>query len=206
MIGNGLLRGRSLPAAAVCAVGAALLSHPLVPAASLLPQRFPEGRGAAAAGPLPGAGLLFLGQGCLPACSSVCLAEALPGSLGLRARRLCWRPLTAQGSRPRVAPVTPQRSRVRSVSNRGTKSTRGAGPVPSISLAGSKSRLRFCGGRPGWNRRSVGSGERIPAILGFVPRTIFGASVRPSRSPGASTGKKQKPCLAKNWYYCSFVL
>lgn len=36
-IGDGRLRGRPLPAAA-CAVGAALLSHPLVPAVSVLPQ------------------------------------------------------------------------------------------------------------------------------------------------------------------------
>lgn len=63
MIGDGRLRGRSLPAAA-CAVRAALLSHPLVPAGSLLPQWFPEGRGAAAApGRSPGQGSGSPGQG-----------------------------------------------------------------------------------------------------------------------------------------------
>lgn len=52
----------------------------------------------------PGQGARSPGQGCLPACAPVCLAEALPGSLGLPRRAAALAAVnglrTAQGSRP----------------------------------------------------------------------------------------------------------
>lgn len=66
---------------------------------------FLRGEGRRRPGRSPGQGSRSPGQGRLSACASLCLAEASPAGLGLRA---------AQGSRPGVAPVAPQRAPVRS--------------------------------------------------------------------------------------------